>query len=142
MLVIGSFLIAVALLGFLEVAALFNRPDAPRWTKSGWIGEAVMILFVFFIGLGAASFINAAATAGSEGAGIVDAGLALGIAAVALVIGRWSAARRTRAGQHRAGTALAQTATSPAPATATIQAMATDVHGTEPPAGGSLSRAA
>jgi hypothetical protein len=89
MLVLGIVLMALAIFGFLEIGAYFQRADAPSWTKRGWIGETTAILFVFLIGLGSVSVISGLVDAAEQGLGAIDAGLAIGVIVLAILVGRW-----------------------------------------------------
>ena len=89
MLVLGTLLMALAIFGFLEIGAYFQRADAPSWTKRGWVGETTAILFVFLIGLGSVSVITGLIDAAQQGVGVVEAGLAAGVIVLAVLFGRW-----------------------------------------------------
>ena len=106
MLATGGFLVAIALLALAAVAPVFRRPDPPRWTKRGWIGELVTLAIVCTLALGIGYLAAGALAAFQTGPDFSDLGLLAGVALVAIVIWRWL---KARAG----ATAGAATATSP-----------------------------
>jgi hypothetical protein len=93
MLATGGLLVAIALLALAAVAPVFRRPDPPRWTKRGWIGELVTLAIVCTLALGLGYLAAGAAVAFQAGIDFLDLGLLAGVALVAIVIGRWLKAR-------------------------------------------------
>ena len=93
MLATGGFLVAIALLALAAVAPVFRRPDPPRWTTRGWIGEVVTLAIVCTLALGLGYLGAGAATAFQAGLDYVDLGLLAGVALVAILVARKLRAR-------------------------------------------------
>ncbi|MEZ5934717.1 MAG: hypothetical protein R3F54_22820 [Alphaproteobacteria bacterium] len=110
MLVLGTLLIAPAILAFLEIGTFFNRADAPSWTRRGWVGETTAILFVFMIGLGTACVIGGLVDAGQDGIGAVDASLAFALVVLAVFFGHWRRRGRRAAAKASASARLVDVA--------------------------------
>lgn len=90
MLMFGSVLMALAILGFFEVGAFLNRKEVPSWTRSSWVGEAVALLFVFIVGVGTVSMISGLVSAAEQGWRPADIGLAAGMCLGAVLFARGS----------------------------------------------------
>jgi hypothetical protein len=106
MLATGGLLVAIALLALAAVAPVFRRPDPPRWTTRGWVGELVTLTIVCTLALGL-GYLGAGAVAAFETRpDSIDLGLLAGVTLVAIVVWRWLKARVGTAA--RAATAAAR----------------------------------
>jgi hypothetical protein len=88
MLAIGGLLVAIALLALAAVAPVFRRPNPPRWTKRGWIGEVVTLAIVCTLALGLGYLAAGALAAFRTGLDYVDLGLLAAVLFVSVVIWR------------------------------------------------------
>jgi hypothetical protein len=84
----GGLLAAIALLALAAVAPVFRRPNPPRWTTRGWIGELVTLAIVCTLALGLGYLAAGALAAFQTGPDHVDLGLLVGVALIAVVIWR------------------------------------------------------
>jgi hypothetical protein len=114
MLATGGLLVAIALLALAAVAPVFRRPNPPRWTKRGWIGEVVTLAIVCTLALGLGYLAAGILAAFQAGIDYLDLGLLAGVALVAIVIWRWL---KARAAAPAVATTAATSEAAPPPAT-------------------------